>query len=226
MYIIKNKLNNKCYVGAKLGDPVSIEDYHGSSSILNADIDKYGIENFKKIIIETNITTDNNFLNNYEEYCIHEFKTHILDGGYNRKSNGGNIMNFTDEQKENISTGTKMGMKPKEVRNKISKSLLGRHLSDETKRKMSDTLSGRIFSEKHKTNLSKSRVFVSSNNEVFIPTSSVNFCIKNNISYSLLAHNLGITITAEHFQVQYERSINTIGWTLYDNKVANDLNII
>jgi hypothetical protein len=63
IYLITNLLNEKTYIGKKriYGDKNPMEDnYFGSGWHIKNSIKKYGKENFKKEILEDNISTDEN----------------------------------------------------------------------------------------------------------------------------------------------------------------------
>jgi group I intron endonuclease len=79
IYMTKNLINGKSYVGQQ---STNDEIYLGSGKILKRAIVKYGVENFKKEIIEECLTREE--LNKREIYWIKKLKPdyNIHEGGY------------------------------------------------------------------------------------------------------------------------------------------------
>lgn len=122
-------INGKVYIGqSKHNKPY----YLGSGKLILKAIRKYGKHNFQN----GDISKDD--LDNLEIYFINEYKSNDRNIGYNIESGGfGN----TDEQNK-----------------RISKSLMGRKLSEETKKKISEIRKGKKLSEETKNNMSYSRI--------------------------------------------------------------------
>lgn len=137
IYEIRNKINNKTYIGQRKcpeDKTPETDSYMGSGSYLKKAKDKYGIENFEKRIVISNIDSKKEidkleieYIKKYREEGKAEYN--IADGG-----TGGN-------------TG-------EEVNKKISNTLKGTHLSEETKRKIGLGNKGKIISEEHKRRIS------------------------------------------------------------------------
>lgn len=83
IYKITNLINNKVYIGK---DTTSDPNYFGSGLLISRSIRKYGLENFKKEVIDE---TDNyNDLSKKEIYWIKEFNSTNRDLGYNISKGG------------------------------------------------------------------------------------------------------------------------------------------
>ena len=82
IYEIKNKINNKVYIGQYSRN--DFESYWGSGKLIKAAIQKYGIENFAKTVLEECSTKEE--LNEKEKYWI-KTKNSIKDG-YNLTEGG------------------------------------------------------------------------------------------------------------------------------------------
>ena len=98
LYIHKNKINGKCYVGQTIKQKTSYRwgkngySYHNQNKFYNA-IQKYGWDNFEHIILPTIYYTQDE-LNQAEIDMIQELDT--INNGYN-VSLGGNIYSMSDE---------------------------------------------------------------------------------------------------------------------------------
>jgi group I intron endonuclease len=135
IYIIKNKINDKVYVGQTC-KPIDTrfsqhkyysETNQGKCIKLERAINKYGSENFYIELLDS--SEDQDVANELEKYYIKQYD--CIDNGYNIKEGGAN------------------GALPQSVKDKISVAQLGaknhmygKHLSDETKQKISDKVSG------------------------------------------------------------------------------------
>ena len=123
IYLITNKVNGKQYVGQTIHTLQERWYNHcsknsGCVALKNA-IDKYGKDNFILSVIDTAETQKE--LDEKECFWINELNTLALNG-YNLKTGGEHIV-FTDE-----------------IRQKISKSLTGKKLSDERKLEISEEM--------------------------------------------------------------------------------------
>lgn len=83
IYKITNLVNGKIYIGK---DTVSDKNYYGSGVLIKRAIEKYGIENFKKEILEECIS--NNDLCLKEKYWIEYYGSTNLEIGYNISKGG------------------------------------------------------------------------------------------------------------------------------------------
>jgi hypothetical protein len=83
IYKITNLINGKIYIGK---DTTSDKNYYGSGVLIKRSIKKYGIENFKKEILE--ICSSNDELCLKEMYWIDFFNSSNLEIGYNISKGG------------------------------------------------------------------------------------------------------------------------------------------
>lgn len=86
IYMIRNKINNKKYIGqTRCGIKIRLKQHIKDSRKkdncpIHRAIKKYGIENFDVTII---CSTDFAHLNELEQYYIKKYRTFFKDGGYN-----------------------------------------------------------------------------------------------------------------------------------------------
>ena len=179
IYLIRNLINNKCYVGLSIHDAkkTRIRQHlsgHGSKLIKKA-IEKYGIDAFHSEIISDGIAPE--LLCEIEKHEIKRYNS-IVPNGYNLTSGGEKGKVHSPESRKKMSKSLKGRKAPnkgqpmsKEQREKMSKSLKGKPapnkgqpLSKETKEKLSKSLKGRQahnkgkpMSDAQKKKLSKAR---------------------------------------------------------------------
>ena len=89
IYKITNTLNGKIYIGK---DTTSDPKYYGSGLLIRRSINKYGIDNFTKEIID--ITEDYGELSDKEKYWIKQYNSTNPEIGYNisEGGDGGNTL--------------------------------------------------------------------------------------------------------------------------------------
>lgn len=99
IYKITNTFNNRIYVGK---DKRNNPKYYGSGILIKLAISKYGLERFKKEIIEE--CTSDNHMSEREKFWIKELKSHISHGGYNLTwgGEGGDTTSFNPNRKDII----------------------------------------------------------------------------------------------------------------------------
>jgi hypothetical protein len=212
IYKSTNLINGKIYVGQ---DTKNNPNYLGSGRILKFALKKYGIENFKKEILEECSTLDE--LNELEKYWIKKLNSTNKDIGYN-VSFGGQTgwykgLKHTEETKKQYSLtrkdkliGDKNGMYGKQhtedSKKKMSKpqfgdknGMYGKKQTEETKKKMSESLSGEknsFFGKQH-TEDSKKKMSESAKKRKTNPNSkkvSVNGLVFNSASEAARFFNL------------------------------------
>jgi group I intron endonuclease len=157
-YIYKtiNLIDGKFYIGKHESDKEN-DLYMGSGILLNRAIDKHGIDNFKKIILER--------CKNSEHLCEREIfwiehENSYFPNGYNisKGGMGGDVYTNNpnrDEICKKQSEDQKLRYKENDVwRRNFSSSRLGKKHTEEAKLKMSTSKKGIIvFTEEHKKNI-------------------------------------------------------------------------
>ncbi len=132
IYIIKNKINNKVYIGKTIKTIDERKKEHLSSkfeqthSLIHRAIEKYGADNFEFSIIKECL--DNKELNEAEKFYIKEFNS--IECGYNISSGGDGGDNISNHPNN------------KEIRLKISKASK-KQWTDERKKSFSESISGK-----------------------------------------------------------------------------------
>ena len=99
VYEIKNKINGKSYIGQHASDDLS--NYWGSGNLIKSAINKYGIDNFDRVILERCVSKEE--LNEREKYWID--KNNTIKNGYNLTEGGtggdtSQFIDYSDEWKE------------------------------------------------------------------------------------------------------------------------------
>jgi group I intron endonuclease len=177
IYKATNLINGKIYIGK---DKHNNKKYYGSGLLLKEAIKKYGIENFKKEIIEECDSIE--LLNEREKFWIQSFNSTDIEIGYNISDggDGGDTLTnnpnresiiekrkgvkiiFSEEHKRKLSEskkGDKNPMKGKQMseedKKHLSNLIKGRKMPDEFRKNVSKGKTGVKFTEKHKENLSK-----------------------------------------------------------------------
>jgi group I intron endonuclease len=178
IYKTTNLLNKKIYVGqSKYDDPT----YFGSGIFIKKALEKYGIQNFYKEILEK--CDSQTKANEREKFWIKKLESKKREIGYNIADGGSSfIMNdeiaqkisetlsgkytgensfragikLTDEHKKSISKANSGKIVSTDTRKKISESRKGIVFSEESKKKMSISHSSKKLTTEHKINISKS----------------------------------------------------------------------
>lgn len=170
VYVHKNKINNKCYVGiTKRTLEERVHDGYSGSRRFNCALEKYGWNNFTSEIIESNLTLEEACKKEQEYIKIYN----SIENGYNLNEGGiyglhneetikkmsermiGNTLSksyiWTEEAKLNVSKGLRKHyddpIKGAETRRKQSESHKGKKISNSTRKLLSEKLKGRKFSE-------------------------------------------------------------------------------
>lgn len=138
IYVTKNLLNNRMYVGKRQGEYDA--SYYGSGKIITLAIEKYGIENFTNIIIDTAESLEE--LNLKEKYYINLYKETYGDLMYNIASggDGGNTLLYKspEERQEFVDKMTIINTqraRSEQSRKNIGKKIREYYLNHPDKRK-------------------------------------------------------------------------------------------
>ena len=107
IYMHKNKINNKVYIGQSCNikvrwHPIS---YKSSSYFYNA-IEKYGWNNFEHIILEDHLSLEE--ADKKEKYYIKLYDSVSRDKGYNLKNGGNNGYQLSKETIQKIKNSNKI----------------------------------------------------------------------------------------------------------------------
>lgn len=160
IYIHKNKINGKLYIGQTSQKPEKRwnngKGYEDCSRFYHA-IQKYGWENFEHIVLKNNLTQEE--ANDLEAKLIKQFNTQNDKYGYNIKA-GGTNHSHSEETKRKIGKANQLSLKghkwSKHQKDIISKKFTGKgnpfygktH-SEETKRKISENRKGKCAGKDH-----------------------------------------------------------------------------
>jgi len=141
VYKTTNLVNNKIYVGK---DKKNNPKYLGSGKIFRQALLKYGVENFKKDIIEFCDSVES--LNKQEIYWIAKLNARDRNVGYNISSGGefGDTITFNPNKAL--------------ICAKISKANKGKKRTDETKKRLSDALMGHAVNENTRQRVRETRI--------------------------------------------------------------------
>lgn len=214
IYIHKNKVNGKIYVGQTSYKNINQrwrygEGYKKSVKFYSA-IKKYGWENFEHIILEECDTLEQ--ANEREKFYIEKFKSNIKNYGYNLTSGGSEKRIITEETRKRMSESKKGNKNPmknhifsEEHKKRLSNSLKGRKKSKEWVEKImrnnnhktmlgkKHTLESKIkMSEKQKGNSKGSKktfVLFLNDNHIEVFNKREEIYKKINFSYSYISRN-------------------------------------
>jgi group I intron endonuclease len=178
IYLVRNKINNKKYIGQTVNS-ISVRwtkhkysaNHNSSNNYFLSAVKKYGEDNFIFETIKECETQDE--LNYWEEFYINQYNTRNRKVGYNTREGGSHgkhteatkqklrLANLgkklTDEHKQRLSEAHK-GKRPNDkTRQLMSDRRAGIELSENHCKSISDGRRGMKFSDRHKKNISKSK---------------------------------------------------------------------
>ena len=160
VYAHINKTNGKIYIGQTCQKPEKRwrrgQGYWHNQHFWNA-IEKYGWNGFEHKIIASNLTFDE--ANNLEKLLIEKLDTMNPDKGYNCTSGGNKKKTISEETRKrlresHLNYSEEMIQRMRERMSGKNHPNYGKHLSEETKRKISNTLIGHPVSEETRCKMS------------------------------------------------------------------------
>ena len=156
IYKTTNLINNKIYIGKRIFTPDKFfrNKYYGSGKLLKNAINKYGLDNFKRDILEE---VDNELLEEREIYWIKMYGSNNLEIGYNLTIGGNSkygrkIGNMSDETKKKISESVSKYLKEN------GHPFKDKNHSEETKQKIKNKLKGRKLPNERIINAAKGHI--------------------------------------------------------------------
>ena len=167
IYLWTNEIDGKKYLGSHLG---TLDDgYIGSGERFLRAVNKYGIENFSREIIE--YVKDEKNIRKREQYYLDFYKVALDENFYNisQSACGGKIWQYFDEEKRKeiicriseSNTGSwedRFGKKEADRRKKeISKRFKGVSKTEEHKRKIGERHKGKEITEETRKKMSEAR---------------------------------------------------------------------
>lgn len=238
IYLIKNMVNGKCYIGKTevsfyrrwIFHRWQLKNGIHENSYLQKSYNKYGKENFEFIILRVCTKADN--IDELEKKYIVEYKT--FENGYNLTIGGEGC------------TGNKLSEKAKRTigeKNRIN--MTGKKMSVQTKQIMSDSAKGHIKSKEHRAKLSKSLMGIvrsdaqkqkcrEANQGSKQPTAILNEDIVSEIKLLLVKSKISMKEIGEKYGIA-EGTVNGIrlnlrwkhvivdGWREYTTKIRDKL---
>jgi group I intron endonuclease len=146
IYLIRNKLNGKCYVGQAHNIEKRWVYYLRSEStksrlglagaeLLRKAIKKHGVINFDFSILEELPEDDQFKMNSREQFWVSKFHAFVEDGGYNLTLGGGQNGTFSKESRKRMSN-SHIGLSH-------TSGMKGRKHSETTKQKISENNKGK-----------------------------------------------------------------------------------
>lgn len=119
IYLLRNKINGKIYIGKKKGHQVN-ESYYGSGVAISNAVNKYGKENFDREILDWADSLEE--LNKLERYWIAENDAQNKKIGYNLTAGGDGFAGHHSEA----------------TREKMGRSRRGRHFTEAHRKALSE----------------------------------------------------------------------------------------
>jgi len=136
--MVTNLVNGKIYIGK---DSRNRKNYFGSGKAIQNSISKYGIENFKKEIIDEANSLDE--LNEKESYWISFYKSYNPSIGYNRSLGGeGNwdLSYMTPDEMKQMEEKRRISFSSDEFKEKKRKNTIDYFKNPENRKKQSEII--------------------------------------------------------------------------------------
>ena len=193
IYLIKNKLNEKCYIGQTvqaLGKRIYRHRYKSNKKIMpiSVAIKKYGWNNFETKLLSTCYSLEE--LNEEEKRMVNEYNTWSPFGYNLRAGNGKGSM--SEETKLKISKSNKGKKRDEETKIKLSISHKGFKPTDETRKKLSKINKGKKPHENTMLGASiknaKTYFLINDKNEKIQITNMKKFCLNNNLDRGYMSN--------------------------------------
>jgi len=191
IYIIKNSINGKIYIGETLNMKSRINGHiYSNIQVIDKAINKYGVNNFE-ILVEYLPHFKKMDLILVEETLINKFGS-LVPNGYNVCSTGTDRtgLKHSELTRQKISISNKNKVVSEETRRKLSISKIGSKLSTETKTKMSISRIGKKWKEESRLKLSDSKsrthTLVSPDKQTIEIFNLCKFAKENNLNVSKL----------------------------------------
>lgn len=160
VYIHRNIINDKRYIGQTSQNPVSRRwgfkgnGYKCNEHFYNA-IQKYGWDNFEHIIYQDSLTLEE--ANEIEEELIIKYDTLNPEHGYNMKHGGSNGA-LLPEQIERLRLANTGKVMSEDSKRKLSESKMGHSVSEETRQILREKNLGHTHSEETKQKIAKKHI--------------------------------------------------------------------
>jgi group I intron endonuclease len=184
IYEIKNKINGKTYIGQRLCPknkfPETDTKYMGSGKFIKHSENKYGLENFSKLILAVTETKES--INILEKFFIALYRNegkaeYNISNGGDGGCGSGKLNPFygkhhSEETRKKLSEVHKGKYPSEETRRKLSETRMGERnhnfgkpLPESVHKKISESEKGRKISEEHKQILLKYHLGVKQSDE-------------------------------------------------------------
>jgi group I intron endonuclease len=156
IYILKNKINDKCYIGqTNQSFDKRLKQHLRSNTLIGTVLKKYGVNVFDKILLE-NIPEEQ--LDYLEIDYIQKYNS-LVPNGYNFETGGHKNKHLGEETKRKLSRAHKGKLHTKKSKEKMSEAKrgnlnwLGKKHSKETKIKIGEAHRGVSLTEEHRKKL-------------------------------------------------------------------------
>jgi group I intron endonuclease len=156
IYKTTNLINGKIYIGKEESNKPK-PNYYGSGKLIRRAIEKYGVINFSKEILE--YTEDKKYLHEREKYWIELYASKDLEIGYNISSGGDGGQTAASEKLSEIAKNLWLDdeYRRKQKISRTGRSIWNRGMKNaftgETKNKMSNAKNGVKLKEQHRESI-------------------------------------------------------------------------